>query len=324
MPTSPNHLRRSFLGAVALAPWIRPAVAAKYPSAPVRFIVPFTAGSASDLIARIYSERLTATLGQGVVVENRPGAGGTIGAAFVAKAPPDGLNLAVVGIGHLVNPVLYKNLPYDTLKDFAGIAPLGSFPNVLVVPPELGIKTVRDLIARAKAKPGSLAYGTAGIGSAAHINMQKMLNATGIDALHVPLKGANDILSETLAGRCQFSWAPLGPSLGMVKSGKLLALAISSAKRSALLPGVPTISEAGVEGAEFTFWVGLLAPAKTPRDIVEKLNSEIQNVEKLPAVQERFNLIGAEGMPMSTAQFDSLIKTDYVSLGRIMRGAARS
>ncbi len=246
MMQPPNRLRRSLLGALAAAPWTRSLLAQGYPSATIRFVVPFTPGSATDLMARIFGERMAQTLGQAVVVENRPGAGGTIGAALVAKAPPDGLTLAVVATGHVVNPVLFKELPYDTIKDFAAVAPLGSYPNVLVVAPELGIHSVRDLVAQARAKPGVFNYCTAGVGSAAHINSQKLVAAAGIEAMHIPLKGAADILSETISGRCQFSWAPLLSSLGAVKGGKLAALAVSSAARSPVLPeAVPDHRRAG-------------------------------------------------------------------------------
>jgi tripartite-type tricarboxylate transporter receptor subunit TctC len=314
-------LRRAFVGALVASAWARPALAQNYPSGPVRFIVPFTPGSATDVMARLFGERMSSGLGQPVTVENRPGAGGTIGAAFVAKAQPDGLTLAIVATGHLVNPVLYKDLPYDTLKDFAAVAPLASYPNVLVVSPALGIKTVRELVARAKAKPGSFNYGTAGIGSAAHINSQKLIVATGMEATHIPLKGANDILSETISGRCQFSWAPLVSSLGVIKSGKLLALAVSSATRSPALPEVPTIAEAGVPGAEFTFWVGMLAPAATPRDIVDRLNAEVQKAAQSPEIKQRLTTLGGDAMPMSPAEFDAFLHREYESLGRVMRGA---
>ena len=321
MSTSPDPKRRALLGALAAAPWAGPLLAQGYPAGPVRLVVPFTPGSATDLLARIFGERLAPALGQAVVVDNRPGAGGTIGVALVAKSPPDGLTLAVVATGHVVNPVLFKDLPYDTLKDFAAVAPLGSYPNVLVVAPQTGFRTAQELVAQARAKPGVFNYCTAGIGSAAHINSQKLVAAAGIEAVHIPLKGAADILAETISGRCQFSWSPLLSSLGAVKSGKLIALAVSSATRSSALPEVPTIAEAGVPGAEFTFWVGLLAPAGTPREVIARLNAEVQKAAQSPELKQRLANLGAESMPMTPGEFEALLRRDYEALGQVMRAA---
>lgn len=296
--------------------------AKKYPSGPVQLVVPFTPGSGSDLVARVFGEGLSSALGQPVVINNRPGAGGTIAAGAVAKAEPDGQTLAVVGMGHLANPVLYKSLPYDTLKDFAAITPLATFPNVLIVPSNGQIKSVQQLVARAKASPGQLNYGTAGIGSAAHINMQMLIGTTGIDAVHIPLKGAGEIVTETATGRCQFGWAPLGAALGMIQVGRLTALAISSKTRSKLLPNVPTIAEAGFPAAECNVWVGLLAPAKTPAEVINLLSEQVRKVATVPAVIEKLATAGAEAMTMAPAQFEALMRKDYVVLDRLMRKAS--
>jgi tripartite-type tricarboxylate transporter receptor subunit TctC len=249
--------------------------AAAYPSKPLRILVPFTPGSATDIVARLVGEKLNAAWGQPVIVENRPGAGGTIGINQTAKAEPDGHTVAVVSTGHVVNDVLYKDLQYDILNDLAGVAPLASLPSVLIVPPSLGVRSVRDLVAAAKAKPGEFNYGTAGVGSAAHINSEKFNFAAGIKALHVPLKGTPPILSETMGGRLHYAWVPIVSSLGPLKDGKLVALAVSTPRRSPALPEVPGIAEAGYPGGEFNFWLGMIAPSKTPRDIVRKLNSEV-------------------------------------------------
>src|SRR3954466_13032350 len=245
-----------------------------FPSKPIHIIVPFTEGSATDIVARLVGEKLNAAWGQPVVVENRPGAGGTIGIAQTAQAAPDGYTLVVVSTGHVVNDVLYKDLPYDVLNDLAGVAPLVSLPSVLIVPPSLGVKNVKDLVAMAKAKPGEFNYGTAGVGSAAHINSEKFNKAAGIKAVHVPLKGTPPILSETMGGRLQYSWVPIIASIGPIKDGKLLALAVSTASRNGVLPDVPTIAEAGFPGGEFDFWVGMLAPGKTPKEVLAKINTE--------------------------------------------------
>jgi tripartite-type tricarboxylate transporter receptor subunit TctC len=306
------------LAALALAGAAR---AQGYPSGPVKIIVPFTAGSATDIMARTVGERLSPALGQPVIVENRPGAGGTIGINLVAKAAPDGLTLGVVSTGHVVNHVLYKDLPYDTIRDFAGVSPLATLPSVLIVAPSTGVKTVRDLVALAKSKPGQLNYGTAGVGSAAHINQEKFNQATGIQAVHIPFKGTPEILNETMGGRIEMAWVPLISSVGPIRDGKVVALAVSTPKRSETLPQVPTIAEAGYPGGEFNFWVAMLAPAKTPRDVVARLNAEIAKAEQQPEVRARIAKLGAEPMPLSPEKFDAFIKEQYEDLGKIMRAA---
>jgi tripartite-type tricarboxylate transporter receptor subunit TctC len=307
------------LAGLALAPR---AIANTYPNGPVQLVVPFTPGSGSDLLARVFGEGLSAALSQPVVVINRPGAGGTIAAASVAKAQPDGRTLAVVGMGHLANPALYKSLPYDTLGDFAAISPLGTFPNVLIAPSDGSISSVQRLVTLAKASPGRLNYASAGVGSAAHINMQMLIAATGMSVVHIPLKGASEIVTETVAGRCQLGWAPLGASIGTIKSGKLAALAISSRTRSSQLPDVPTIAEVGYPAAECNVWVGLLAPAKTPKDIVQTLSDEIRRIAEVPAVREKLVAAGAEPLPMTPADFERLMRTDYGVLDKLMRNAS--
>jgi tripartite-type tricarboxylate transporter receptor subunit TctC len=301
--------------------WIGAAFAQTYPAKPITIIVPFTPGSATDVAARLVGEKLSAAWGQPVIVDNRAGAGGTIGIAQTARAEPDGYTLAVVSTGHVVNPVLYKDLPYDTLKDLAGVAPLASLPSVLVVSPSLGVKNVKDLVALAKAKPGELNYGTAGVGSAAHINSEKFNHAAGIKALHIPLKGTPPILAETMAGRVHFAWVPSLGSMGLLKEGKLIALAVSTPRRIAALPEVPTIAEAGYPGGEFNFWVGMLAPAKTPRDLVAKINAQVNKALKSPDVIDRLAKLGAEPMSMTSAEFDAFIRREHDELGKIMRDA---
>jgi len=292
-----------------------------YPSKAIRIIVPFTPGSATDVVARLLGEKLNAAWGQPVIVENRVGAGGTIGIAQTAKADPDGYTLAVVSTGHVVNHVLYKDLPYDTLRDLAGVASLASLPSVLVVSPALGVKSVKELVAVAKARPGEFNYGTAGVGSAAHINSEKFNVAAGIRAVHVPLKGTPPILSETMAGRVHFSWVPSLSSIGLLKDGKLLALAVSTPKRVAALPEVPTIAEAGYAGGEFIFWLGMLAPSKTPRGIINKLNAEINRALQAPGMIDRLGKLGSEPMSMTPERYDSFMRQEYDALGKVMRDA---
>jgi tripartite-type tricarboxylate transporter receptor subunit TctC len=309
------------LAAAASGAVAQPALVHPYPSKPIHIIVPFTPGSATDTMARPVADKLSAALGQPMLVENRPGAGGTIGVAALAKSAPDGYTLAVVSTGHVVNPVLYSNLPYDTLKDLAGVAPIAGQPCVLVVSPQLGVKTVKELVAMAKAKPGQLNYATAGTGSAAHICAEKFRMAAGIDAVHVPLKGSPESLTETMGGRTQYTWTPLSTAVGQIKEGRLLALAVSTAKRSPQFPEIPTIGETGFPKAEFNFWVGLLAPAGTPRDVVNRINAEVQKALAGPDMKERLANLGNDPMFMSPAEFDVFLKEEYTVLGEVMRAA---
>jgi tripartite-type tricarboxylate transporter receptor subunit TctC len=307
--------------ALCLAAVAWTAGAQPFPSKPIRIIVPFTPGSATDTMARPVADKLASAFGQPVIVENRPGAGGTIGIAALAKSPADGYTLAVVSTGHVVNPVLYANLPYDTLKDVSGVAPIAGQPCVLVVSPQLGVKTVKELVAAAKAKPGQLNYATAGTGSAAHICAEKFRVAAGIDAVHVPLKGSPESLTETMGGRTQYTWTPLSTAVGQIKDGRLLALAVSTAKRSPQFPEIPTIAEAGLPKAEFNFWVGMLAPAGTPREVLNRINAEVQKALAAPDLKERLANLGNEPMFMSPTEFDAFLKEEYTVLGDVMRAA---
>jgi len=312
-------MKRLLILCLAAVAWT--AAAQPFPSKPIRIIVPFTPGSATDTMARPVADKLASALGQPVIVENRPGAGGTIGIAALAKSPADGYTLAVVSTGHVVNPVLYANLPYDTLKDLSGVAPIAGQPCVLVVSPQLGVKTVKELLAMAKAKPGQLNYATAGTGSAAHICAEKFRVAAGIDAVHVPLKGSPESLTETMGGRTQYTWTPLSTAVGQIKDGRLLALAVSTAKRSPQFPEIPTIAEAGLPKAEFNFWVGMLAPAGTPREVLNRLNAEVQKALAAPDLKERLTNLGNDPMFMSPAEFDAFLKEEYAVLGDVMRAA---
>ena len=318
-------LLRTFAAAAALAATgaFAQGDAASYPNKPIHIIVPFTPGSATDLLARIYGDRLNAAWGQPVVIENKPGAGGSIGAGLVAKSPPDGYTLVVVSTGHVVNDVLYQNLGYDTVGDFAGVAPLANLPSVLIVRPALGTKNVKELVALAKSKPGALNFTSAGIGSASHINQEKFVHATGINALHIPLKGTPDMLKEMMGDRVDMGWMPLVSSVGPLKDGKLKALAVSTHERSAVLPDVPTIAEAGYPEAEFNFWVAMLAPAKTPRDIVRKLNAEIQKAAQSPEMKKQLENLGAEPMPMDPEKFDAFLRSEHDTLGKVMQAAKK-
>ena len=297
------------------------ASAQPYPNKIIHIIVPFSPGSATDIIARTIGDKLSAGLGQPVVVENRPGAGGTIGAGVVAAAAPDGYTLLVQSSGHTVNPHIYTTLSYDTLRDFAGVTTLVNLPNVLVIAPGKGIKSVQELVAAAKAKPGPLNYASAGSGSATHMNAEKFRAAAGFDAVHIPYKGTPEAITEVIAGRVDYFFAPMVSGLPMIKDGKVLALAVGSAKRSSVLPDVPTTVEAGVAGSDYNFWIGMLAPAKTPRDIVTRLNEEVLKALQAPEVKERLAKLGAEPLPMSPEQFDAYIREELAANARIVKAA---
>ncbi len=297
----------------ALAQAASTAAADTYPSKPIRLVVPFTAGSTTDIIARSISDRLSASLGQNIIVDNRSGAGGTIGANVVAQANPDGYTLLVHSSSHTVNPAMYAKLPYDTLRDFTGITPLASLPNALVISPAKGIRSVKDLIAAAKAKPGSINYASAGTGSATHLNAEKFRFRAGFEGTHVPFKGSPDALVEVMTGRVDYYFCPVAPALPFIKEGKLIALAVGSPKRSSVLPDVPTTAEAGVTGSEYNFWIGMLAPGKTPRAIVNRLYQETQKALASPEVRKRFADLGADSMSMSPEQFDAFIKEELAA-----------
>ena len=311
---------RSFIGAVLMGIAAQ-AAGQSFPSRPVRIIVPFTPGSVTDIMARSVSERLAAALAQPVVVENRPGAGGTIGTAALAKAPADGYTLGVVSAGYAVAPVIYDNLPYDSARDLVGVIPLANLPSVLFASPALGVKTVKELIALAKAKPGALNFPSAGVGSASHVSAEKFRIATGIEVVHVPLKGAPEMVTETLAGRTQFGLVGISAVLPQVREGRLLALAVCSEQRTAALPDVPTMAEAGVPAAQFDFWIGMLAPAQTPRPVVQRIHAEVARALGEPDMRERLAKLGAEPMPMSPEAFDAYMRKQLVELGGMLRAA---
>ncbi len=318
--------RRHILTATALATLLLGAQTAQaqtpdWPKQTIKLVVPFTAGSGTDIVARAVAERLTQALGQSVVIENKPGAGGTIAANQVAKSTPDGYTLLVHSSGHVVNPAIYPNLPYDTLKDLSGVTTLASLPNILVVSPTKGYKDVKDLVAHVKAKPDAFNYGSAGTGSATHINAEKFRVAAGITATHVPYRGTPEALTETIGGRIDWFFAPIVSALPLVKDGKLQALAVGTPKRSDDLPNVPTTVEAGFPGSEYTFWVGMLAPSATPRPVIDKLNAEVVKILNQKEFKARLDAIGADPMPMTPAAFDAFIKSETEATAKLVQAA---
>jgi len=281
--------------------------AAAYPARPIRIIVGFTPGGQPDIYARLISSKLTEALGQQVVVENRPGAGGIIGGQLVVAATPDGHTLLSVSSAHVTAPAVRAKMPYDTVKDLAGVTLTANATYVLAVTPSLNIKTVQELIALAKSKPGQINFSSAGSGSGTHFAGEIFKQSAGIDVVHIPFKGIPESLTDTISGRVQFTMAPVASSVALIKDGRLRALGVSSKKRSAIYPELPTIAEQGLPGFEWDSWGGLLAPSQTPRPIINKLNREIVKILGLPEIGERLRALGAEPTPSTPAEMDSFV-----------------
>jgi tripartite-type tricarboxylate transporter receptor subunit TctC len=311
---------RLLIGALALA-FAGTAQAQTWPDKPVHIVVAFTPGSATDVIGRSVSNELSARLRQPVIIENRPGAGGTIAAAQVAKAAPDGYTLLLNSSGHTVNPWIYSNLSYDTAKDLKGISLLARQPNVLVVSPDKGWKTVNDLVKQAQAQPGKMSFASAGVGSATHMNGEKFKVAAKIDVLHVPYKGTPEALNDVMGGRVEYFFSPVVSALSIVNDKRLMALAVGSPQRASVLPDVPTTEEAGYKGSAYNYWAGLLAPAGTPPAVIERLNKELVAVLALPEVNERLAKIGADPSPTSPSEFDALVVRELAENGELVKAA---
>ena len=276
-----------------------------WPNRPVRLIVPFPAGGAVDVLARTVFDKVTAQVGQAFVIENRLGAGGTIGSAAVANAAPDGYTILVNSSSHTVAPALFGNLSYDAVRDFHGVIPLASLPTVLFVSANKGYNDVGEFVAAAKAK--SLTYGSGGVGNATHLNAERFMLSAGFQALHVPFKGSPEALSEVLAGRIDFSFSALLPAMSLLEDGRLKALAVSSMARATALPNVPTTTEAGYPNSDYSFWAGVMVPKGTPRPIIETLYRETEKALQLPDVKAKIRILGADPMPMTSAEFDKLL-----------------
>ena len=305
--------------AVALASPAGDSAGQSYPARPIRFIVPLSAG-AGDTLTRLIGQKISESWSQPVVVENRPGAGSTIGSDIVAKASPDGHTLLMASFSHAVNPTLYAKLPYDSLKDFAAVTLIASAPNVLTVHPSVPAKSVDDVITLARAQPGTLNFASAGNGSSSHMAGELFKSLTGAQIIHVPYKGAAPAMTDLLAGQVQMAFDPLPSSLANIKAGKLRSVAVTSAKRSAALPDVPTIGEA-VPGYELAVWYGVLAPAATPKDIIGRLHAEIVKILNMPDVKERVTGLGFETMSGTPEQFQAFIEAEVVKWGKVVREA---
>jgi tripartite-type tricarboxylate transporter receptor subunit TctC len=297
------------------------ASAQSWPTKRVTVVVPFTAGSATDIMARTVTQRLSEQLGQPFIVENRPGAGGTIGVAAVAKADPDGHTILIHSSSYTITPTTYPNTPYDTLRDLAGVTPLALLPQVLVISPSKGIKSVPDLVRAAKAKPGAMNFASAGVGTATQLNAERFRLGAGIDVVHVPFKGTPEALTEIIAGRVDYYFCPVNAVLPLIGEKQLLALAMGSSKRSAALPDLPTTLEAGVPNSDYNFWVGMAVPAKTPRDIVNRLYQEVAKALDNKAVRDSMAKLGAEAMLMKPEEFDAYIRDEVKSNATLVKAA---
>jgi len=306
---------------IALAASVGHAADQSFPNRPVRFVVPFTPGSATDTLARTLSPRLTEIWSQQVVVDNRGGAGGTIGASIVAKASGDGYTLLLNSAAQAINATLYPKLPYDTVKDFSGVTLIASVPNVLVVGQQVPAKTLKEFIDLAKSKPGDLNYGSAGVGSASHLNGELFTSTAGIKMVHVPFKGFAEQLTEIYAGRIQATWAPQLLALSHIQAGRLRPLAVSTAKRSSSLPNVPTAAEAGLPGFVYDPWFAVFVPSATPKPLVRELNRAIVKTLDMPEVRELLQRQGAEPVSSTPEETDKYVRAEIEKLGKVVKSS---
>ena len=298
------------IGLIATTAVWQPVQAQTWPERPIKVIVPIGAGSAADVVPRLVFDQVAAQTGQPAIFENRPGAGGSTGAAAVAKATADGYTLLAMSSSYTILPAVYRSMPFDAKKDLIPVLPLGSLPNVLVVAPDKGFRSLADLVAAAKAKPGALNYGSVGNGTALHLNAERLRLSAGIDVKHVPFKAAPELATEVLTGRIDFAFIPVSLALPLIKDGKLQALAVGSAKRASVLPDVPTTLEAGLPNSDYNFWLAVFAPAGTPQAIIEKLSQEVRKALQVPAVRDKLAKVGVEPMDMDTAHFGRFVHQD--------------
>ena len=310
-----------WVASLALCQVSTASTAQTWPDKPVHIVVPLTAGSATDVMARTVAARLSEQLGQTFIVDNKPGAGGTIGTGAVARAKPDGYTILVQSSSYTITPTTYPNTSYNTLRDLIGITPLALLPQALVVAPSRGLASVKALIAEAKARPGALNYGSAGVGTANQLNAERFRVSAGIDAVHIPFKGTPEALNEVMAGRVDYYFCPVNVCLPMLADKRVLALGMGSTKRSAALPDLPTTVELGVPDSDYNFWVGMFAPAGTPRDIVDRLHAETAKVLANPEVRARLAQLGAEPLLMEPKEFDREIAREIATNAALVKAA---
>ena len=298
-----------------------PRGAEDWPSRLIRATIPFGAGSATDVVPRLVFDRLAAELGQPIVIENRVGAGGTLGTALVAKADPDGYSILAHSSALTIAPAIFPDLTFDATKDLASVLMIGSSANVMIVPTSRPWQTVQDFIRDARAKPGSISFGSVGIGGAVHISAEKFRLAAGIEATHVPYRGGAEVIADIIGGRIDFYFCPLATALPLIHAGQVRALVVSTPKRVADLPDVPAPSEAGLQNADSAIWFGVFMPAKTPRDIVEKFHAAGLKVLNDPAMQDSLKRLGVEALPMTPAQMDDLVKRETAANLEVIKEA---
>lgn len=312
-----NHFA---LGALAMVPTLAIGQAS-YPNQPIKFVVPFTAGSTSDVIARAVTERLEKAFKQPCIVDNRPGAGGTVGASAVASSPADGYTVLIHSAGHVANAALYPKLRYDTLADFTPVTMMASMPNVLVVAPEKGYTTVKDLVQKAKSGTGQVMYGSAGNGSGSHIAAEKFRLAAGLPPAHIPYRGSPEALNDVMGGRIDWFMSPIAVASSLITAGKLVPLAVGTTTRSTQFPDVPTTVESGFPGSEYVFWIGMFVSSKTPPDVIAKLHAETIKALKSDEVKARFARLGAEPAGMAQKDFAALVVSEAASTAALIKKA---
>jgi len=298
-----------------------PMLAQNYPNKPVHVIISFTPGSSTDIVGRVVMAKVSEYWGQPVIAENRGGAGGSIGSVAVAKAGPDGYTLLINSSAHSVNPAIYASLPYDTAKDFTDIAPLSIQPNVLVVNSTSPYKTMMDLVNAAKAKPGAINFGHAGIGSGTHLSTERLIAGAGINVTQIPFKGTPEVITALLSNSIDCYWAPISAGLSAIRGGKLRALAVSTGKRNPSLPEVPTPAEAGVKNAESALWFGVWGPAGLPQDIVQKISTDVRRALADPGVKEKLVALGNDTMDMSPPEFAKFVREEIDTYQRVIKAA---
>lgn len=298
-----------------------PLQAQHYPTRPLRLVVPAPPGGGTDILGRIAAQKLTETLRQPVVIDNRAGASGMIGSEIVARADPDGHTLLICFTTHVTNPSLYPKMPYDTVRDFASVAMVGVIPSVLVLHPSIPSQSVKEFIAYARERPGKLVYGSAGSGSATHLSTVLFTSMTGTSMVHVPYKGSAPALTDLLAGQLNLMFGNMASAMPHVRSGRLRALAVTSAKRSAAALELPTVAETGLPGYEATSWFALFGPARTPMPIINKLNAEVNALLKMPDVKERMLGLGADAMPMAPRELTAYVGSEIAKWGKLIKAS---
>jgi tripartite-type tricarboxylate transporter receptor subunit TctC len=303
--------------AIAAPVWAQP-----YPSKPIKILVGFSPGGGPDIIARVLAQKLTEEWKQPVLVENRVGAGSNIAAQALANSPADGYTLLSVSSAHAISPAIYAKLPYDVLKDFSGVTITATGPALVIVSPQLGVNTLQEFIALAKSRPGQFNYSSAGIGSGSQFAVELLKAQAGLDMVHIPFKGIPEALADTMSGRTQLFISPYASAINLVREGRAKALAVTSTKRMAEMPQLPTVAESGVAGYKWIFWYGLLAPAKTPRTIVDKLQTEVATILKQPQVLQRFAPLGIEPVTSSPEAFDQLVSDEVQMFKKLAQASA--